>query len=292
MGELALQRHLHAFRRFFSVHRSLARGLGVIPGVQGLITHFGPYLHPGRAVPAYANAWQHGAWRRYLATSCLGTALIYRIRDFQSLMAMDWIDPQQGLALLRKEGGVALSFHHSFAYHLPAFLGAQGIPLEALALSPEESPLFPLYDAYAASWFSDTESFFCGGRWRFLHRSRSNSMRFALQALKEGRVVYSLNDFPNIYEGSKTIPVEFAGACFSVAEGLLGPALRMNRPIVVAYTRWLGGLRLAIHCRVLKSPGEPDVSSSEVVRRYFDVLAEIVGEEPEFWEAWGNVRPV
>lgn len=285
------KRRLRSFRRFFWMHRTLSKLLGKVRWAPSAIGKIGPLLHPGRRVPAYARNWDPRAWGTYLKASCMATALIYRMLDFRSFAQIEWNDPDGALDVLRSEGGVVMSFHHSFAYHLPALLGAQGISFEALALSPEESPLYPLFEQYAASWFSDTEHYFGGGRWRFLYRDKPNNMRQPLKALKEGRAVYSLNDFPNIYEGSKTIPTDFLDTRIDVSEGILGPALRMNKPVVAAYVHWLGGARFAVNLSLLKSTGEPDLSSQALFARYFSLLERIVASEPEFWEAWGNIKP-
>lgn len=286
--DLDTLRLIGSYKRFFHFLRFAARGLGLIPGITKAITLIGTLIHPNKVAPVYSQSWKQGSWIRYLKTTCFATALLYRIKDFEKIIRIQWHDPDDVLLSSKISGGLILSYHHPFAYHLPAFIGANGIKIEALALSPEESPLYPLYKEYVANWFIDSEFFFGGGKWRFLYK-KYNHMRVLLTALREGKVVYSLNDFPNIYPGARTQAVQLAGKDFLVPEGLIGSAVKMKLPISVAYVDWLGGYDFLIRISSLNSCGRDHISSSEIMDKYFKILNELVVKRPEFWEAWGSI---
>lgn len=280
---------LRPFVRFFRFHRGIARFFGRWRPAFRIAASLGPFLHPGRQAHAHARQWPHSSWQRYLQTACIATALLYRIRDFPSLISMSWNDPEDVLATARQQGGLILTYHHPFAYHFPAFIGNQGITLDMLALSPTESPLYPLYEKHVARWFRDSETFFGGGKWIFLFRSASNDMRSPLRQLKNGNVVISLHDFPNFYEGAKSVPVSVLGHTFAAPEGIIGPAVKAGLPIAVGYTCWMGDNRLQINLRTLNRNGQEKLTSSEVLQRYFTVLEEVISVHPEFWESWGSL---
>jgi lauroyl/myristoyl acyltransferase len=281
---------INAYRRYFILLRFLSMGFGRIIGATWVITSLGKLIHPSREKPPYTKSWKQGQWTKYLNTTCFTTALLYRMRDFQSFIKIKWDDPDGILTSSQNSGGLMLSYHHPFAYHLPAFIGSIGIEVEALALSPNESPLYPLYTKYVASWFTDTECHFHGGKWQFLYKNKNNNIRTSLVALKNGKLVYSLHDFPNIYPDAKTLPFLLTDKSFLTPEGLIGPATKMRLPISVAYVRWLGGTEVSIHIRTLNSCGRDNRSPAEIMNIYSGILNELVSKDPEFWEAWGSIQ--
>ncbi len=213
--------------------------------------------------------------------------MLYEARHISRLMKLQWEDPQNVLELLRERGGALLSFHHPLAYLFPALIGSRGISLEMLARSPQESPLFPLMDSHLACWFSNTQSYFGGGQWCFQHTDRGNDMRRPLSALREGRVVISLHDFPNIYKGVKTVSGRLLGHELAPAQGIIGPALRRRLPIALGYAQWLGGRQFAVTLGLITRGDEDNLSAEDVLARYLAALEAILINQPEFWEAWG-----
>lgn len=278
---------LSPYVRFFVFHRWIARRIGRWPGALSVAAALGPFLHPSRKPTARALTWPKGRWRRYLQTACVATAILYRIRDFQAVLQLSWDDPDGVLDAARQQGGLILTYHHPFAYHFPAFIGSQGIPLDMLALSPEESALYPLYDDYVASWFTDSEAHFGGGKWIFLFRDRSNDMRSPMRRLRSGSVAISLHDFPNFYPNAKTLPAQVIDRSFDAPEGLIAMAIKAGLPISVGYSDWLGGNGLRVSLRSLNSNGGESLTSAEILRRYFLNLEGVLRERPEFWEGWG-----
>lgn len=108
--------------------------------------------------------------------------------------------------------------------------------------------------------------------------------------MKNGKLVYSLHDFPNIYPDAKTLPFLLTDKSFLTPEGLIGPATKMRLPISVAYVRWLGGTEVSIHIRTLNSCGRDNRSPAEIMNIYSGILNELVSKDPEFWEAWGSIQ--
>jgi hypothetical protein len=285
------QRHLQAHRRYFSAVRLLASVWRKCPFLGAAIAQVAARLHPQQEAPAYAKSWPEGSWNRYLATVGLGTALLYEAGHLAKLMQVQWHDPKSVLGLLRERGGALLTFHHPLAYLFPALIGGRGIPVEVLARTPQESALSPLIESHMACWFSGTQPYFGGGQWCFQHTDRTNDMRRPLLALRDGRVVISLHDFPNIYPGAQTISGRVLGHELLPAQGIIGPALRRRVPIALGYTQWLGGRRFAVTLGLITSGDEHDLTAEAVLARYLRVLETILVKEPEFWEVWGALPP-
>ena len=273
--------------RFYTFHRWIARQIGKWPGALSVAAALGPFLHPSRKPTARALTWAKGGWHRYLQAVCVATTVLYRMRDFNQVLKLSWNDPDRALDAARERGGLILTYHHPFAYHFPAFIGSQGIPLDMLALSPEESALYPLYDEYVASWFADSQTHFCGGKWVFLHKDGHSNMRAPVRRLKSGGVVISLHDFPNFYPNSTSIPIKVLDLSFAAPEGVLALAVKARLPISVGYVDWLGGDSFEIKLHSLNSNGSEALTSIEVLQRYTQILEDVLRKSPEFWESWG-----
>ena len=273
--------------RFYKFSRWISRRVGRWPGALSLAALLGPFIYPSRKPSARALTWPKGSWHRYLQAVCVATAVLYRMRDFNQALKLSWNDPDGALDAARERGGLVLTYHHPFAYHFTAFVGSQGIRLDALALSPEESHLYPLYDDYLESWFTDTEAHFCGGKWVFLHKDGHNNMRSAVRQLKSGGAVISLHDFPNFYPNSASIPIQVLDQSFAAPEGVLALAIKAGLPISVGYVDWLGGNSFEIKLHSLNSNGSEALTSIEVLQRYTRILEDILRKSPEFWESWG-----
>jgi hypothetical protein len=206
-------------------------------------------------------------------------------------MQLEWRDPKGVLELLNSRGGVLLTFHHPLAYLFPAVVGSRGIHLDVLARSPLDAPVAPIFDSHLASWFQDTQRHFSGGQWCFQFTDRSNDMRRPLRALRQGKAVVSLHDFPNIYPGVETIAGRVFGRELVPALGIIGPALRWRVPIALGYVQWLEGRRFAVTLDLVTLGDEPGLTASVVLSRYLRVLESILVDEPEFWEAWSGLPP-
>lgn len=277
---------LQPYVRFFRFHRWISGYFGRWFGAYRLAALIGPRLNPTRQAHGEARKWPAAAWRHYLQTASIATALLYRIKDFQQCTELTWDDPDGVLATAKAKGGLILTYHHPFAYLFPAFIGSQGVPLDVLALSPEESPLYPLYEEYVAEWFGNSERYFGGGKWFFLFREQANDMRSALRQLKNGSALISLHDFPNFYPGAKTVTAHFMGRSFAAPEGMIGPAVKAGLPVAVGFTRWLGGQKLRVSLRSLNDHGKAKLDSAEILGHYFALLESEVMTQPEFWEGW------
>lgn len=282
---------LASYRRFFGIHRWAARHLGRFPGAFDLVATAGTLVYPARKPAPHTLDWPDGCWRRYVRTKCIATALMYRLRDLPKIANIRWHDPDGVLETAKRSGGPILTYHHPFAYHFPALLGHAGVALDVLALSPEESPLYPLYDEYVADWFADCESLQHGGKWFFLYSTRPNSMRTPLQNLKQGRALISLHDFPNFYKDARTRQALLLGRKFEVAEGIIGPACRMAMPISAGYIEWQGGNDLLVTLFSLNANGAEALTPDEVLARYLAKLEKIVTQTPDFWEMWPSLPP-
>lgn len=284
-------RLLSSYRRFFGFHRWASTYLGKFPSAIELTASAGALIHPGRSPAPHAQDWPAGLWRQHVRTTCAATAMMYRLRDLPRIIDIRWHDPEGVLETAKRAGGPVLTYHHPFAYHFPALLGHAGLALDVLALSPEESPLYPLFDEYVANWFADCESLQNGGKWFFLYRDRPNNMRTPLNNLRQGRAMISLHDFPNFYKDARTSPVKLLGRSFEAAEGIIGPATRMKLPISAGYIDWAGGNALTVKLFSLNGNGAEALSADEILKRYFARLEEIVARRPAFWEGWASLPP-
>lgn len=282
---------LTSYRRFFGFHRWAAQYLGSFPGAIELAASAGARIHPGRSPAPHSQAWPKGLWQQYLRTTCAATMLMYRLRDLPRIVDIRWHDPEGVLETAKRAGGPILTYHHPFAYHFPALLGHAGLSLDVLALSPEESPLYPLFDEYVAKWFADCESLQNSGKWFYLYRDRPNNMRTPLHNLKRGRAMISLHDFPNFYKDARTSPAHLLERSFEAPEGIIGPATRMKLPISAGYIDWPGGNALTVTLFSLNSNGTEALSADEILKRYFTRLEEIIVHRPAFWEGWASLPP-
>ncbi|QFY88980.1 hypothetical protein D5125_05545 [Magnetovirga frankeli] len=277
---------LNRYRRFLAFHRSAAGLLDYAPPLTPLMTGLGAWLHPAKKANRLPPEWAH-RWWHYLRVSSYATALIYRIREISRLTDITWHDPDATLDAIRQKGGLILTYHHSFAYHLPALVGSQGIPLNILARSPSDNPL---YEEYAAGWFADIEAFLNGGKWIFLSRDGHNPLHRVVRDLKAGMALVSLHDFPNYYARAKTFRATIQGRDIDAPVGMLDVAQRHGLPVSVGYVRWSGRRRLDVFLSSLNANGQEPVPVDVILTRYFRLLDGIIETEPEFWEGWAGLE--
>lgn len=291
---------LAAYRRFFGVHRWLANHIKNAALMLDLISRIGPWFNPakrqeGYPMPGEIARWPQDRkrWKNHQADVSVGTALLYRMRDFPSLMDVQWNDPSGALQTAKMQGGLILTYHHPFAYQFAALVACTGVRLDVIALSPEESPLYPLFHSHGIDkWFSESEAFLGGGEWIFLRRGQPNSnlLRIPLRALKKGTAVVSVHDFQNFYSGSRSLPATLLGKTIEAPVGMIEPALRAGLPICVGYMNWLGGREFEVTLVALNGNGTEKISEQEVLFRYFSHLETLLAKSPEFWEGWGMLE--
>lgn len=293
-------RVLARYRRFFRLHGWLARHVHPAGLMLETAARLGRYWHPGQPaaqfpVPGPLGQWQckqPGAWARHRSRVCVGTALLYCFERFPDMLSLEWDDPDGALETARTHGGLVLTYHHPFAYHFAALVGCAGVGVEVVALSPEESPLYPLFEQVGArAWFDESERHFGGGRWVFLRAGQAGGgntvLRRALQALRSGRAVISVHDFSNFFAHSESVRVHFLGRDVLAPLGLIGPALARGLPVCVGHAQWLGGRRFKISLASLNDNGREACTQQVLMARYFARLEALVQSEPEFWEGWG-----
>lgn len=272
-------------QRYYDLLRRASWALGRVPGAFSWLPALGVGHFPDPEPPGFAAPWPEGAWGRYLRAKVLATALMYRIRDLPQVVKLSIDDASGCFADLHGRGGVLLTYHHPFAYHLPAILGHWGLRLNVLALSPAESPLYPLYERCFASWFADCESVQRGGRWFYLQSSGANAFRAPMADLMAGVPLISLHDFNNFYPGAREIEVSFMGRQMRVPLGVIKSACKAGLPMCCAYVDWREGREFVVRFLSLH---ERDATPTPegVLARYFEHLAELVSVRPEFWEMW------
>jgi hypothetical protein len=278
---------LEQYSRFFSFAKLAASLIEKHPLLFWLATMVGEHLHPAKNFNQLPLNYPERRWKTYLRTSFFATSLLYRIEEFPRIIDIEYLDPDGALLAARQRGGLILTFHHALAYHFSAFIGNRGVSLNVLALSPTESPLYPLYDIHAATWFSSCEKFFNGGKWIFLSSKKTNSLHRAVSWLKAKKCAISLHDFPNFYPNSRSCPVSVHGIPFNAPVGLIEFAVKEKLPISVGYSIWVEGNKIKLTMKTLNRNGDEVVSVGTVLERYTSLLNTIIHDQPEFWEGWG-----
>lgn len=285
-------------RRYFRVARMLARRIASLPALIQVARLTLPVLHPARADrDDWRKAWQKAGtpadrldadWREFLRDRAVATALLYRFADFPQALALQVHDPARAMDALRANGGLLLTYHHPFAYHVAAVIGNLGLTPHTLTLSPEESPLAVLYDDFAREWFEDSLRHFNGGRWHFVRSTEANNLKPMASAMRKKQVVYAALDFDNFYASERQIATQVLGASLAVPVALIELALRIGVPIAVCWLDLLPrATGMVLNLIPLSASTGIAATPADIVAEYMSHLQERLIAAPSFWDNWG-----
>lgn len=212
------------------------------------------------------NVFRHEAWDRGW---------------FDSHVTMDCAELTK--LQLPGKGCLFLTCHHAYQHTLCCLLGLSGFRVNALAAPEETSMIYEDVGPFIHRLHRGCAGQFNGGDYCFFETPRQ-AVRMTYEALTAGSVLISLNDFslPESGEaGDEQAACHLFGRKILAPSGSIRIAQRLGTPIVAGIV-----IREGSDYHVVFRQLDAGLHYRDVMQAYFDFMAELLTENPGFWDGW------
>jgi len=186
--------------------------------------------------------------------------------------------------LMRGNDCLFLTYHHAFHHTLFNLLGLAGFRINVLAAPEETSLIYDQISPYIHRLHRSSVTNFNGGNYLFFNTPRQ-AVNLMKKVLKSGSLLISLNDFSTSGKTDTSDACHLLGRTILAPSGSIRLAQRLGVPIVAGIA-----IREETTYKVIFRQLNESLPHQKVMQSYFDFLAQLLAEQPHFWDGWNWFR--